>query len=124
MSSTVAWFDIPVTDMDRAIRFYEALTGQSLKKLQVREHEETALFEAGQTGDVSGCLWKSPDDKPSIYGSRVYLNANPSIDEWLARVEPAGGKILVGKTPIPPDRGFFAYILDSEGNRVGLNART
>jgi predicted enzyme related to lactoylglutathione lyase len=36
-------------------------------------------------------------------------------------VEPAGGKIAVGKTPIP-NRGFFAYIIDSEGNRVGLHA--
>jgi uncharacterized protein len=123
MASTVVWFDIPVSDMARAIKFYEALTGQTLKRLPVGPREETALFEPGEEGDVSGCLFSSPDDKPSTYGSRVYLNANPSIDAWLARVEPAGGKIAVGKTPIP-DRGVFAYIIDSEGNRVGLHART
>jgi predicted enzyme related to lactoylglutathione lyase len=72
---------------------------------------------------VSGCLFSSPDDKPSVYGSRVYLNANPSIDAWLARVEPAGGKVAVGKTPIAGNRGVFAYIIDSEGNRVGLHAK-
>jgi predicted enzyme related to lactoylglutathione lyase len=122
MASTVVWFDIPVSDMDRAIRFYEALTGQTLTRLPVRPGEETALFESGEKGDVSGSLFFSPDDKPSVYGSRVYLNANPTIDAWLARVEPAGGKIARGKTPIPGNRGVFAYIIDSEGNRVGLHA--
>jgi uncharacterized protein len=40
----------------------------------------------------------------------------------LERVKSAGGKIAVGKTPIAGDRGVFAYIIDSEGNRVGLHA--
>jgi predicted enzyme related to lactoylglutathione lyase len=57
-----------------------------------------------------------------VYGSRVYLNANPSIDVWLARVDPASGRIALGKKPIAGDRGVFAYIIDSEGNRVGLHA--
>jgi predicted enzyme related to lactoylglutathione lyase len=76
---------------DRAIKFYEALTGQRLMRLPVRPGQETALFQAGEKGEVSGCLFFSPDDKPSVYGSRVYLNANPSIDVWLARVEPDCG---------------------------------
>src|SRR5918992_5132365 len=101
MASMVVWFDIPVSDMDRAIRFYEALTGQTLTRLPVGPGEETALFDPGEKGEVSGCLFLSPDDKPSVYGSRVNLNANPSFDVWSARVEPAGGKIAVG-------RGVFA----------------
>ncbi len=121
MTSTVAWFDIPVADMTRAIAFYEVLTGQTLIRLPVGEAEETALFDGGEPGDVSGCLFASANDEPSIYGSRVYFNAAPSIDEWLARVEPAGGEVLVGKTPIP-GRGFFAYVGDSEGNRIGLHS--
>jgi predicted enzyme related to lactoylglutathione lyase len=122
MASTVVWFDIPVSDLDRAIGFYKALTGQTLTRLPVGPGEETALFEPGEKGDVSGCLFFSADDKPSVHGSRVYLNANPSIDVWLARVEPAGGKIALGKKPIAGGRGVFAYIIDSEGNRVGLHA--
>lgn len=122
MQNVVVWFDIPVSDMDRAIAFYEALTGQRLTRLPVAPGKETALFEAEGPGAVSGCLFSAPEDQPSHYGSRVYLNANPSIDAWLSRVEPAGGKILVGKTPIASGQGFFAYIEDSEGNRVGLNA--
>jgi uncharacterized protein len=123
MASTVAWFDIPVTDMSRAIQFYEALTGQTLQRVPMGPEMETALFDPGEEGDVSGCLFASPEDKPSFYGSRVYLNASPSLDVWLGRVEAAGGKIAVPKTPIPGNRGVYAYIIDSEGNRVGLHAK-
>ncbi|MFC8682587.1 VOC family protein [Microbacterium ureisolvens] len=115
------WFDIPVTDMTRAIAFYEALTGEELTRLPVGPGKETALF-AMEDGGAGGCLFAAPEDEPSHFGSRVYFDANPSIDDWLARVEPAGGRILVPKTDIAGGRGVYAYIEDSEGNRVGLNA--
>ena len=117
----VVWFDIPVSDMGRAIDFYWALTKQELIRLPVDEDKETALF-AGGDGGSAGCLFASPEDQPSHHGSRVYFDANPSIGEWLSRVEPAGGRILVGRTSVGGDRGYFAYIEDTEGNRVGLHA--
>jgi predicted enzyme related to lactoylglutathione lyase len=120
---TIVWFDIPVSNMDRAIRFYEAVTETKLRRLPLPTGEETALFEPRGEGGVTGCLFSSTHDKPSEWGSRVYFNAEPSIDAWLERVEQAGGRIVVGKTEISPELGFFAYFIDSEGNRVGLNAK-
>jgi uncharacterized protein len=117
MTKLAAWFDIPVTDMARAIRFYERVTSQKLKPLPVGENKETALFES------DGCLFLAPEDKPSHYGCRVYFNAESGVDDWLSRVKTAGGKTLVPKTPIGGGRGFFAYFEDSEGNRVGLHGR-
>jgi uncharacterized protein len=117
----VVWFDIPVADMDRAIAFYRKLTGQELTRLPVGDGKETALFEFDEGGSA-GCLFAAPEDEPSHFGSRVYFDANPRLDDWLSRVEPSGGRILVGKTPAGGDHGYFAYIEDSEGNRVGLNA--
>lgn len=119
--ASVVWFDIPVSDMDRAIAFYQALTTQELTRLPVGEDKETALF-PGESGGSAGCLFRAPEDHPSHDGSRVYFDANPSVDEWLSRVEPAGGRILVGRTPIGGGQGCYAYIEDSEGNRVGLHA--
>ena len=110
-----AWFDIPVADMTRAIAFYEKVTAQKLKRLPVGEGKETALFES------DGCLFLAPEDKPSHYGSRVYFNAESGVDDWLSRVQAAGGRTLVPKTPIGGGRGVFAYFEDSEGNRVGLH---
>jgi predicted enzyme related to lactoylglutathione lyase len=37
-------------------------------------------------------------------------------------VEPAGGKISLPRTALPEGMGFYAHILDTEGNRVGLHA--
>ncbi len=122
MRNTVVWFDIPVTDMDRAIRFYEAVTQSKMQRLTLENGDETALF-ASENGGVTGSLYKSPEDKPSEFGSRVYLNAEPSIDDWIERVKAAGGRIAIEKTAVPVVGGYYAYFIDSEGNRVGLNAR-
>jgi uncharacterized protein len=118
MKKLASWFDIPVADMARAVRFYEHVTSQKLQRLPVGENKETALFEA------DGCLFLAPEDKPSHFGSRVYLHADSGIDDWLRRVEAAGGRTLVPKTPIGADRGFFAYFEDTEGNRVGLHGKS
>lgn len=115
----VVWFDIPVADMDRAVGFYEAVTLSTLTRLPVGDGKETALF-AGEDGGSSGCLFAAPEDRPSHHGSRVYFDAGPGIEDWLSRVEAAGGRILVGRTPIGGARGSYAYFEDSEGNRVGL----
>lgn len=122
MRNTVVWFDIPVTDLDRAVRFYEAVTQSKMQRHTLENGDETALF-ASQDGGVTGSLYKSPEDKPSEFGSRVYLNAEPSIDDWIERVKSAGGRIAVDKTEVPGVGGYYAYFIDSEGNRVGLNAK-
>lgn len=121
MRNTVVWFDIPVSDLDRAIRFYEAVTQSRMQRLTLDNGDETALF-ASQDGGVTGSLYKSPEDQPSRFGSRVYLNAEPSIDDWIERIKAAGGRMEVEKTEVPGHRGYYAYFIDSEGNRVGLNA--
>ena len=115
MTKITSCFDIPVSDMARAVRVYEHVTSQKLTRMPVGENKETALFEA------DGCLFLSPEDKPSHFGSRVYFNAASGVDDWLRKVEAAGGKTLVPRTPIGSGRGFFAYFEDTEGNRVGLH---
>ncbi|MET0355323.1 MAG: VOC family protein [Cellvibrio sp.] len=118
MKTLSSWFDIPVSDMTRAITFYSKITKQTLKRLPVGEGKETALFE------TDGCLFLAPEDKPSHYGTRIYFNADSGVDDWLKRILAAGGKTLVPKTPIGSGRGFFAYFEDTEGNRVGLHGST
>ena len=123
MQHALNWFEIPVADLDRAIRFYEALTGRKLRREAFGgPGEELAVFEVDERVAVNGALLRSPDARPAAQGTMVYLNAGPRIDLWLERVPAAGGRVLVGKTALPPGMGFFAHILDSEGNRVGLHA--
>jgi predicted enzyme related to lactoylglutathione lyase len=73
------------------------------------------------TGKASGGLSQSPNHKPSMEGTVVYLNANPAMDNVISKVESAGGKVLMQKTAIGPN-GFMALIMDTEGNSVGIHS--
>jgi predicted enzyme related to lactoylglutathione lyase len=119
MVNQLVWCDIPVVDLDRAIRFYSAVLGTNVKKQEfpgmaigVLPHEDN---------EVGGCLYKKEGENPSLQGPLLYLNAQGRLDQAIAAVEPNGGKILKPKHPIGP-YGFRAIILDSEGNRLALHS--
>ncbi len=123
MQHAINWFEIPVADLSRAMKFYEAMTGLALRREAFGPPgEEMAIFAVDNQESVHGCLLSSPDAKPARDGTTVYLNAAPSVAAWLSRVESAGGKIITPRTALPDGMGYFAHILDSEGNRVGLHA--
>jgi predicted enzyme related to lactoylglutathione lyase len=119
MANRVVWADIPVLDLDRAIRFYSAVLGAPVKKevtpgpvLGILPHEDD---------EVSGCLIKKEGEKPAGHGPLLYLNVQGRLDQALAAVAANGGKVLEPRHPIGP-YGFRAVILDSEGNRVALHS--
>lgn len=115
------WFEIPVSDMPRAVRFYETLFQSTL----IRERGgpiDMAIFPRRDEGGTTGCLAQGGFLKPGQEGTVVYLNADPELDKALERVRAAGGEILVPRTELPDDIGCFAVFRDSEGNRVGLHA--
>jgi hypothetical protein len=118
----LTWFEIPVRDLDRAQAFYERVLGQAMKR-QTMGTEQMAIFQAGDDQAVTGCLNLGAEAvAPSSTGTRVYLNAAPSLDAALARVEAAGGRIHTPKVALPPGMGFFAHVADPDGNVVGLHA--
>jgi len=119
----VVWFDMPVRDLDRSMRFYSAVLGAPVKKQEfsgmsfaVLPHEECS---------VSGCLTPGcegkEENKPSPQGALLYFNCQGRLDQAIAAVEPNGGKVLQPKHPIGP-YGFRAVVLDSEGNRIALHS--
>ena len=111
---------INVTDLDRAVRFYESVLSASL----IREDMggmKMAVFPHEKPGS-SGALVLAPGYEPTTQGSVVYLNLS-DIRPALARVPQAGGEVLLPLTPLPDEMGVFAQFRDSEGNRVGLFSR-
>lgn len=117
----ITWFEIPVRELDRAQHFYEAVLKQPMTR-ETMAGEAMALFAAQEAG-VKGCLSLSAHPvAPSVDGTRVYLDASPSLDEALARVPRAGGRVITPKVALPEGMGFFAHIADTEGNVVGLHA--
>src|SRR5690349_19006073 len=92
----VVWFDMPIIDLERAVRFYSAVLGGAVQKQQFSGIHFAVL--PHQEGAVSGCLVPSDDKtKPSANGPLLYLNCQGRLDEAVAVVEPNGGKVLQPK---------------------------
>ncbi|MET0583807.1 MAG: VOC family protein [Candidatus Binatia bacterium] len=119
MANQIVWCDIPVLDLDRAVRFYSAVLGQAVKKQDFSGMTIGLL--PHNDGEVGACLFISEEEKPSETGAMIYLNANGRLDDAIAAVTANGGKVVKPKHPIGPF-GFRAVIIDSEGNRVALHA--
>ena len=119
MANQLVWVDIPVLDLDRAIRFYSAVLGAPVTK---QEYPGMAIgLLPGKDPDATGCLHCSDKDKPSEQGPLIYLSCQGRLDEAVAVVSANGGKVLMPKHPIGP-YGFRAIVVDSEGNRIALHS--
>jgi len=116
----VVWFDIPVRDIDRAMRFYSAVLGTQLKKEQAGFGAAVAVLPHAE-GSIGGCLVLNIDARPSEGGPLIYLNTHGRLDEALDAVEEHGGRVLSARHSIAPF-GFRAVVLDSEGNRIALHS--
>lgn len=119
MNNVATWFEIPVTDMQRAQEFYQNILQMSFKDEAIDGYQ-LAIF-AHDEGAVSGMLVSGEHYLPSPTGAVVYFNGGEDLSGPLDRVVKYGGSILLAKTPIHDGNcGYFALFLDSEGNRVGL----
>lgn len=116
----ITWFEIPAADLKRATRFYEAILGRTMKP-ETMGPNEMSVFAYTEPG-VGGCVISGNGHAPAATGTVIYLKVSPKLDDVLARVVPAGGKIALPKTALPEGMGVFAQVIDSEGNRVGLHA--
>ncbi len=121
MSNPAVYFEIPVSDLDRPVRFYGPVIGYQFQRETI-DHNEMALFPLHENSPgVSGALGKGEIYVPSKTGSLIYLHTS-EIDLTLKRVAKAGGKTLYPKTSLG-GLGFVAEFEDSEGNRVALHSR-
>ncbi|HKU44491.1 MAG TPA: VOC family protein [Polyangiales bacterium] len=121
MSNAINWFEIPCTDLSRAITFYEKILEVKLERTDFNGVPH-AIF-SGERTSVRGALVCDRNNAPSERGSLLYLNVTGKLDACLKRAAEIGAKVLVPRTSIG-DPGFIALLQDSEGNRVGLHSPT
>ncbi len=124
-NNVVGWFEIPVNNMERAVKFYEEVLDVKLERHMMGPLDMAWFPMVENGGGSAGSLVKHPDFYiPSADGVLIYLTAHSGdLSNELARVEPAGGKVIQDKKPVSEEYGFMALILDTEGNRVALHSR-
>jgi len=120
MKSFVSIFEIPATEISRAVDFYQTILDIKIEKMDMPGMQMGILPYEGQM--VIGVIIKAEGYQPSADGVTIYLNGGDNLQVVLDKVEKKGGKILVPKTLHADESGYFAIFLDSEGNKIGLHS--
>ena len=117
--NTCVWFEIPVSDLDAAKRFYEEALSIEMTRNDQGPNPMVMFSGMGDMG-VSGHLYPG---KPAASGAgnTVHLASPEPLEAALERVRQNGGEVTSEIITIPPGR--FAYCLDPDGNSIGLFGR-
>ena len=122
--NVAGWFEIPVTNMERAIKFYENVLDIRLSRNTMGSLDMAWFPYIDNAIGSGGSLVCHPDFyKPSADGILIYLTSpSGNIDIELQRVEANGGKVLFPRKLIAEGFGYMGVFIDSEGNRIALHS--
>ena len=119
----VAWFEIPVHDMDRAKLFYEKVFKVEISLQNIGGVIMGFFPSVTEASGAMGSLMKNESYIPSQEGTLIYFNSE-DVQIELDRIIAAGGKILQNKAQISPEVGYMGVFLDTEGNRIALYSQS
>ncbi|MDD9922622.1 MAG: VOC family protein [Boseongicola sp.] len=114
-ANSVAWMEIPVRDIDHGIAFYKAVFDYDLTKDETGPNPR-AMF-PNQPGSVSGHIYPGEPARPGE-GPTIHLNVPDTLEATAERVAKSGGTVV--SDPIPLPMGRFQYVMDPDGNSLGL----
>jgi predicted enzyme related to lactoylglutathione lyase len=117
----VIHFEIHVSDIKRAIKFYNKVFAWDFKQLDGLEYCLILTGPDNQRG-INGGLMKRivpvPEKSAPIIGYVCTVDV-PSVEDYCKRVLDAGGTIEMDKMLIP-GVGWLAYCKDTENNIFGI----
>lgn len=122
-SNSLNWFEIAVSDIDRAQKFYETVFDIKMERNDMPQMKMAFFPSDPGTGKASGAIISSQMHVPSQEGAIIYLNADPDLEIALSKVELAGGKILIPKTQITDEFGYMGFFNDTEGNKMAMHSQ-
>lgn len=121
----VVHFEIPADDKERMKKFYsgvfewqvrdDEMPGGVIYTSAVTTPTDETTFTPKEPGSINGALI----DRDEKLKSPIITIDVDSIDEYLKKIEAAGGKKVSEKGEVP-GMGFYAYFQDTEGNVMGL----
>lgn len=116
----VSWFEIPAINFEQAVDFYSQIFDITMEK-NFEGNYAMAFFPAN--GGIGGAIVAGPGSTPSDAGPLIYLNGGKDLNQILEKVEKARGRIVMPKTLINEEAGYFAIFIDSEGNKLALHSK-
>ena len=121
-SNAIGWFDVYVSDMQRAVTFYENVLQTKLEQIgdPTGETQMMAFPTDMGTYGAGGALVKANHAQPGIGGTMVYFSVEDSSIQ-AARVASAGGIVIRPKFAIG-EFGWVSICQDTEGNLFGLSS--
>lgn len=119
-NNRAVWFDIPVVDLDRSMKFYAEVLKIEVNK---EEFDGGAIAVLEHTEGNGACLVPRANEVSRDKGILVYLNVDGRIRDAVSKVSANGGEVIEDTHAIGP-YGFSARILDSEGNRLALHSNS
>ena|ERR1051326_306838 len=112
--SSLVWFEVPADNLERARAFYSKLFGWKINPFPGMGdywHIDTG----GADASPDGALMARKHPGQSI---TQYITVD-SVNESVTQIQLLGGKVCVGKTPVP-QMGYFAICQDTEGNTFAV----
>jgi predicted enzyme related to lactoylglutathione lyase len=110
----IGWIEIPVTSIDKVRGFYAELFGWTYQESP--GDTPYLMFSSGDTQigglDATGQPGVGQD------GLRIYVSVD-DLEAVCAKAPELGGSVEQGRTDIGGDMGYFAFLRDPEGNRIG-----
>jgi predicted enzyme related to lactoylglutathione lyase len=107
----IAHIEIPVTDLDRSSKFFRKVFGWDFKPFG----NGYLLF-----NNYNGIMVGIRKAENVSIGDTTVFHVNVSdIDEVINNVKESGGSIKREKTVIPA-MGWYALLIDPDGNTIGL----
>ena len=120
MQNVINWFEIPAADFSRAVSFYKAILGHDINEIDMFG-TKMGLFPSDGT-NVSGAIVQGDDYTPSSDGIVAYLNGGSDLQIVLDKVSTHNGHVIVPKTQISPEMGYFGMFIDTEGNKMAVHS--
>ncbi len=119
-SNPVGWFDIHVSNFERAKNFYEKVFNVKLVDLPIAWGKQALFPFSPENSNISGALVEKKDMQTGANNTVVYFETEDCVTEE-SRIVQAGGKIIQPKMHIG-EFGYVSIFIDSEGNTLGLHS--
>jgi predicted enzyme related to lactoylglutathione lyase len=111
--NTVAWWEIPVQNLEKAKPFYSAVFGWTFQPFGEG-------YDGVFAGDAMiGALSESAEEVAD--GVRLYLNV-ADIEATLETAAANGGAVSTPRQEIGGDMGWWAHFRDSQGRLIGVHS--